>query len=746
MKGVIGMEELYKLYAKSNGETIRQHTDNLLSAFDDFVSLYGQNFNADTLKTIRYACEYHDYGKAVYIFQKIIKNNEFLNQYVNKKETEELYKKLGFEKGIPHGYFSPAFMNYKELKSELGEEKARILYTAVFYHHNRDTQVDSDTLKKIIQGDLALRYGRLPSNYRQFILTGNINDEIWIQYATILGMLNKFDYYASETKSKYPVEINGEYNGKFIGDYVYEYITQKFSLRDVQQYMLESRNENVIITASTGIGKTEASLLWADKSKVFYTLPLKVSINAMYDRICTAYGYSKDKVTLLHSDCLSHLSADESADTSEVVLKYDASRRFSYPITVCTIDQLFSFVYKYRGSEILTATLKYSKIIIDEIQSYEPKLIAKLIYGLSLIAKSGGKFAIITATLPPILMYFIDKRMSIPHKEPRQFLLTSPLRHKIRYEQADDFDYNKIALYGKNKKVLVICNTVKRACNVYENLKELSDDVHLLHAKFIRKHLNLLECEILRFASDSTETGIWVTTQIVEASLDIDFDILFTEMCTADSLLQRMGRCYRKREYTDSDPNVYIIDNKNGYGTVYKYKDIYDRSAEMLSEYNDKLFSEQDKMNYVDSVYDTESLMKNNSQYFQDISKELNDLESIAPFEISKSKAKELLRNIQSFKVIPESEYNRNIDEFEKNYNILTDNQKHTFTERNNARQFIEDYSVNLGNYDYRSKEKSHSIFSKLDYYTTNYKYDFDEEKLCGKGLDYDKDEEESFL
>ena len=51
----------------------------------------------------------------------------------------------------------------------------------------------------------------------------------------------------------------------------------------------------------------------------------------------------------------------------------------------------------------------------------------------------------------------------------------------------------------------------------------------------------MLENEIIKFSDSENETGIWVTTQLVEASLDIDFDVLYTEMSTADSLLQRMG-------------------------------------------------------------------------------------------------------------------------------------------------------------------------------------------------------------
>ena len=78
-------------------------------------------------------------------------------------------------------------------------------------------------------------------------------------------------------------------------------------------------------------------------------------------------------------------------------------------------------------------------------------------------------------------------------------------------------------------------------------MQEKSENVYLLHSRYIRRDRAFLEKQIMDFA-ESEEAGIWITTQIVEASLDIDFDVLHTEMCTADSLLQRMGRCNRKED------------------------------------------------------------------------------------------------------------------------------------------------------------------------------------------------------
>lgn len=736
---IANMKNINELYAKSNGETIREHTDKLLKALEDFIEMYGKHFDEKVLSSIYYACEYHDYGKACYIVQKMLGNRNIPAI----KKMEEFYVSLGFGKNVvPHGYLSPVFMNYKELELQLGKKLTRCLYTAVYYHHSRETNIDSQQIEAIVENDLSQRFDKCAVRYKQYLLNGKIDDADWVQYALIVGMLNKFDYYVSDAGEKLPVEIDGRSQQKYLADFVYQKFSEKgFALRPVQKYMWEHKNDSLIVTASTGIGKTEAALLWAGDSKLFYTLPLKVSINAMYKRIKFDYGYDKEKVTLLHSDCLSMLTVDDEFENA--VIKYDASKRLSYPITVCTIDQLFSFVYKYRGSEILLATLKYSKIVIDEIQSYSPKIIAKLIYGLSLISKLGGKFAVITATLPPVLMYFIDQYMKIPHLPYETFLLTEQVRHKIYYEKGDDFDYEKIREIGKHKKVLIICNTVKRAVEVYTKLLN-GDKEHqsrLIHAKFMKKHLRLLEEAIERFAdSDSRETGIWISTQIVEASLDIDFDVLFTEMCTADSLLQRMGRCFRRRQYIEDIPNIYILDNRNGYGTVYQYKDIYDRSVEYLMKYQNAYFSEREKMEYVEQVYDTEALMKNNSKYFLDIENEIHFCENIFPFEIPKDEAKKMLREIISYKVIPEGEYNKNCDLLQESYEKLKKKKKYSFQERMEAMQILEDYSINLGNYDFRAEEKSNSIFSGLEYYTTNYKYDFDENTLCGKGLEYYKD------
>ena len=77
---------------------------------------------------------------------------------------------------------------------------------------------------------------------------------------------------------------------------------------------------------------------------------------------------------------------------------YNKTKQLSLPLTICTLDQIFDFVYRYRGFEVKLATLSYSKVVIDEVQMYAPDLLAYLVVGLSYIDKIGGKFAILTAT------------------------------------------------------------------------------------------------------------------------------------------------------------------------------------------------------------------------------------------------------------------------------------------------------------------------------------------------------------
>lgn len=718
------------LPAKSNGESIRSHTDTLLAAINCLQCQYGHYFTDEIIQAVFTACEYHDYGKVLYTFQKSVNNT----QIQKPKGCSDF--------NIPHGYVSPAFMPVRQLEQKFGREILSLIVTAVYYHHVRSATVTPADIKAVIDTDLKVRYPDVPLSIRYFsYLLSNESLELdtWISYALILGLLNRADYYASNTdEHKLPFEIERRSENGLLSECVTSWFNKEHKpLRNIQTYAKEHSSTNIIVCASTGIGKTEAALLWNSDSKLFYTLPLRTSINVMYERIKSKYGYDEHKVALLHSDALSYLlnNADENTDTFAV---HTASQLLSYPVTVCTVDQLFTFVYRCRGSEMLLATLKYSKIVIDEIQSYSPDILAKLIYGLHVITKAGGQFAIITATLPPVLLHFIEQ-YQIPHAEPQTYLSNDLIRHRIHIDNQLDFDYEHILKSAETKKVLIICNTVRRAIEVYNNLKDRYNYVKLLHSKFIKRHRRLLEDEIIRFNSDRTHTGIWISTQIVEASLDIDFDVLYTEMCTADSLLQRMGRCYRNRNYADStEANVYIIINnkpRNGYGTVYECTELYDRAVDKLMLYQDQLFTESAKMQYINDVYNTDEI--EGTSYCTQLKTELQKLDSLKAFMITKEEAVQSFRNIKTISVIPKTIYDCQVVEFNQCVKVLS--KKSSYAEKVEARKFLSDNSIDLSvYYDKRSRQCDESQLDDVGYHLLNYVYDFDETELSGQGLCYE--------
>lgn len=361
------------------------------------------------------------------------------------------------------------------------------------------------------------------------------------------------------------------------------------------------------------------------------------------------------KVTFLHSDTLDILVKEEKEDSTNIFDIYRKTRDLSYPLTVCTIDQLFLFTYKALGTEILASTLKYSKIIIDEIQSYSPEIIAHIVYGLKVINALGGKFCIMTATLPPFIKEALGNIFVSNEEffEKKDFDGNSLLRHKIKISDKKDFDYDKIVQDSFSKKVLVIVNTVKKSQEVFSKLKEQGVNVNLLHSHFTMEDRKEKEDKIKAF-SDSEECGIWVSTQIVEASLDIDFDVLYTEMCNADSLLQRMGRCYRNRAYQSEEANILVYDTENGCGYIYD-KEIYSRSKNALKEYENDYFKETDKDAYINKVYETNAISK--TKYYKEFKERLKKLEKLFVGFFNKDEAKKSFRNIKSSLVISRTDY-----------------------------------------------------------------------------------------
>ncbi len=637
-------------------KTLQDHLNETVRCGQHFFEIYGDYFSDTQKQLILFACKIHDIGKANAVFQSMV------NPSLCREKTSQ----------IPHGFLSAMLLSEKRFLKEYpkcDKDDFSVLLTAVFYHHTRPDTYDAADITDYCEryflnhvreflNDHEAAIDIFNLNRRLFTLQKGerylaIEEDIWCRYMLVKGMLNKFDWAVSAGNTE--SERNPDLIEKKLCANILAAL--KGQLRPAQEYMVQNRDRNVIMIAPTGSGKTEAALLWINGEKGFYTLPLKVSSDAIYKRIEEKYAY--ESAALLHSDSLnSYLKT--AADLEDGYKNYEQAKLFSFPLTVCTVDQLFRFVYKAPGTEIFAATLKYSKIVIDEIQSYSPRVVAALIYGLAEIRRMGGKFAIITATFPPVLQHFMKKNGLL---EDRDYVChdfsdaASAVRHRIKILEGE-FDILDIQLAAEHKKVLVICNTVSKAQAVYTMLKQEGAHPGLLHSHFIREHRSILEKNILDFSTSANVTGVWVTTQIVEASLDIDFDLLYTEMCTADSLLQRMGRCNRAGKKGSDQVNVFISCNLSGRGGVYD-KDIYDRSTKLLKKWDEKSFSETDKAAYIHEVYDIRQIRK--TAYFCQIEKYIRHFQNVNPADYSKKDAENEFRAIRSITVLPDDIYKQNL-------------------------------------------------------------------------------------
>ncbi|MCT4545113.1 MAG: CRISPR-associated helicase Cas3' [Vallitalea sp.] len=643
-------------YKAKPNKTIREHTDELLQNLDILQSL---NYikSQHIYELTRIACEYHDYGKVNREFQKRIKNNYKFNEeieiahnvlslyFIDKSKFENVddYYKVGFAVLNHHNYCD----NFRTLGEEDSKELIKNLLSD--FEVNKIKRRTVKKLKEVTENEEAI---------------------------LIKGLLHKCDYSASG-------EIPIEYENNFLKCGL-ENLLEKWKSKDnnsnwneLQQFCKKNTNNNIMVVAQTGMGKTEAGLHWIGNNKGFFILPLKAAINSIYKRVkedILNENSIESKLALLHSDSLNYYSNDKN-DEMDIMDYYNQSKQFSLPLSISTLDQLFDFVFKYQGYELKLVTLSYSKIVIDEIQMYGADLLAYLIYGIKMINKFGGRIAILTATLAPFIKDLLKTGENPIEFEERTFI-NDIKRHnvKVYHSEIDTCSiYNKFQEnreLGISNKILVVCNTVKKAQQLYTELLEKcvsSEKVNILHSKFIKCERASKEIEIIEFGkTEKIGEGIWISTQIVEASLDIDFDYLFTELSDISGLFQRLGRCNRKGMKSVDYPNCFVflnIDNNlltNGTKGFIDRK-IYELSKEALKDI-DGLLTERDKTNIINQYLTTENL-KGSDYWFRynQFAKKIADL---PPYEIDKKDIN--LRNIISYDVIPNEIYQKYKDEIDE--------------------------------------------------------------------------------
>lgn len=358
-----------------------------------------------------------------------------------------------------------------------------------------------------------------------------------------------------------------------------------------------------MVTAPTGAGKTDF-LLRRCNGRVFYVLPFQASINAMYDRIKTDLNNTNSQVSLLHA--ASELKVED-GKLQESIMQH----QFGSSVKVLTPHQIASIIFGIKGYESMADDLCGCDVILDEIHTYSDTIQAIVLRLIDVLKTLNCRIHIGTATMPTVLynkiLELLDGENQVFQVKLPETILQTFNRHIIHKVESLDDCYGIIRkAIVNNEKILIVCNQVKRAQSIYESFKEMFPEISkmLIHSRFKRERRQVLETNLKNEYNESGEACIVVSTQVVEVSLDISFDLLVTECAPIDAMIQRFGRINRKRNFDTIGKYkpIYVIKPSDEKKDCLPYSlDVLERSYDVLP--NEDLMKETDVQYMLDSVY-----------------------------------------------------------------------------------------------------------------------------------------------
>lgn len=350
-----------------------------------------------------------------------------------------------------------------------------------------------------------------------------------------------------------------------VNDKIYEVLPRSFIAPDLSWYHDPARQNvlyplstikttdarmHTLVTAPTGAGKTDF-LLRRCQGRVFYILPFQASINAMYQRFKDTIP-GKEAVRLLHAASRLVVANAKTKNWTERAIQDKAGA----PLKVLTPYQVASIAFGTRGFETMLVDLQGCDVILDEIHTYTDVSRAIVLRIIEVLQHHGCRLHVGTATMPTELK---EKILALLGQEQTYEVALPP-------EQLDTFDrhiIHKAAMLesvepvikdalAQQQKVLIVMNQVKRAQELFEHYRDLFPAVPsmLIHSRFMRGHRAKLEKQLKAEFDQRPGPCLVISTQVVEVSLDISFDLMITEAAPLDSLIQRFGRVNRRRDAT----------------------------------------------------------------------------------------------------------------------------------------------------------------------------------------------------
>lgn len=417
---------------------------------------------------------------------------------------------------------------------------------------------------------------------------------------------------------------------------------------EVEEKIKANTDENIFyLEAPTGSGKSNTAinasfkLMQHDKrlQKIFYIYPFNTLVEQNLETLEKVFADNEDikqNIAVINSITPIKVSEKDLNDNEEkdVYQKALLDRQFlNYPMILSTHVSLFNIIFGNRQSDVLAFyQLANSVIVLDEIQSYKNKIWAEIICYLKELAKMFNiKIIIMSATLPDldILSRFQAQAVDLLENLSRFFAVDCfKNRVKLNYDLLkvdkdsilDELKTHLKQYLKSDKKILIEFIKKKTAHDFWVDLQE-NEDFKDVQIEYLSGDDSIAERKrILDKVKKATDTIILVSTQVIEAGVDIDMDIGYKNISKLDSEEQFLGRINRscKKEgiayffEVDEASDIYKDDVRLSESIVLK-----DVNMQKILEL--KLFDE-----YYKKVLET--TMGKYSYHFDEFIKDISDL------------------------------------------------------------------------------------------------------------------------
>ena len=244
------------------------------------------------------------------------------------------------------------------------------------------------------------------------------------------------------------------------------------------------------------------------------------------------------------------------------------------------------------------------------------------------LVKRGNKFVIMTATMPKVLIDFLkdryDMEVTITDKPSVENRCV-----KLKYTKSINFD--KIEAF-QNKQI-IICNSQQEQEDIQNKIKN-KDRIILLNNKLLEADREIVEKQVFDFfGKDSKENNkILITTQIVEAGMDISASRMYSSLCPIDNLVQRDGRVCR----WGGNGEIIVFE---GFYSIYDEK-VCELTLKYIKSNNNIIFSWDIQKQWINEIL---------NDFYE---KHLENLNSFKKITLRDGSRDDLIRNIENVNVI----------------------------------------------------------------------------------------------